>query len=297
MFRSLLLAVDLSKHSDGVLQRAARLHLSDGARLALLHVVPKLLRPASRLRAEMDAKEALSRLAKQLSRELPKSARVECMVKVGAPATEISRQARSGRAQLILIGRGSGRALRDALLGSTAERVVRSTGLPVLLVRVPPRSDYRRPVLAIDLDQAADDVVSMMLRLIPEPRPPVVLVHAYDVPFVGLFYPSLTPQEAQRYSDHHRMLALEQIARVQSAHGKEVSWKLHLRKGSARTVIGRALTETRADLLALGTHGYSGIAHVMLGTVAGDVLRAARCDVLVVPPARRRGRSGRPRSR
>lgn len=37
----------------------------------------------------------------------------------------------------------------------------------------------------------------------------------------------------------------------------------------------------------LGTHGYSGVAHVLLGTVAGDVLREVACDVLVVPGLRR----------
>ena len=43
-----------------------------------------------------------------------------------------------------------------------------------------------------------------------------------------------------------------------------------------------------ADLVLLGTHGYSGVAQVFLGTVAGDILRDLRCDVLVVPPPRPR---------
>jgi nucleotide-binding universal stress UspA family protein len=39
-------------------------------------------------------------------------------------------------------------------------------------------------------------------------------------------------------------------------------------------------------LLVLGTRGYTGVAHILFGTVAGDVLRAVACDVLVVPPTR-----------
>jgi nucleotide-binding universal stress UspA family protein len=48
-------------------------------------------------------------------------------------------------------------------------------------------------------------------------------------------------------------------------------------------VVERAVKKADSDLLVLGTHGYSGVAHAFLGTVAGDVLRAVACDVLVVP--------------
>ena len=46
----------------------------------------------------------------------------------------------------------------------------------------------------------------------------------------------------------------------------------------------KAVEKRDVDLLVLGTHGYAGLAHAFIGTVAGDVLRAVTCDVLVVPP-------------
>jgi nucleotide-binding universal stress UspA family protein len=48
--------------------------------------------------------------------------------------------------------------------------------------------------------------------------------------------------------------------------------------------VEKAMKRAETDLLVLGTRGYSAAAHVLLGTVAGDLLRAAKCDVLVVPP-------------
>ena len=51
-----------------------------------------------------------------------------------------------------------------------------------------------------------------------------------------------------------------------------------------RLIVEKAMKKFDTDLLVLGTHGYSGTAYVLLGTVAGDLLRAAKCDVLVVPP-------------
>ena len=48
-------------------------------------------------------------------------------------------------------------------------------------------------------------------------------------------------------------------------------------------MVEKATEQAEKDLLVLGTRGHSGAAYVFLGTVAGDLLRAARCDVLVVP--------------
>lgn len=52
-------------------------------------------------------------------------------------------------------------------------------------------------------------------------------------------------------------------------------------------MIEKVVKKADTDLLVLGTHGYSRVAHVLLGTVAGDVLREVACDVLVVPGLRR----------
>ena len=49
-------------------------------------------------------------------------------------------------------------------------------------------------------------------------------------------------------------------------------------------MVEKALKKAESDLLVLGTRAYSGIALMFLGTVAGELLRAAQCDVLVVPP-------------
>ena len=49
--------------------------------------------------------------------------------------------------------------------------------------------------------------------------------------------------------------------------------------------VSDVISKAETDLLVLGTRGYSGAAYAFLGTVSGDLLREAKCDVLVVPPA------------
>ena len=65
-----------------------------------------------------------------------------------------------------------------------------------------------------------------------------------------------------------------------------------------RVLVGRASREIvgyacqhRIDLIVIGTHGRSGLAHLALGSVAGRVLRLARCPVLAVKPTGAKGES------
>ena len=48
-------------------------------------------------------------------------------------------------------------------------------------------------------------------------------------------------------------------------------------------IVGEAVTN-KVDMIVMGTHGRSGLKRLVMGSVAGEVLRHARCKVLVVPP-------------
>lgn len=294
-FRSLLVPIDLTAISDRVAGRVALLPLADEARVTLLHVIPKNLPVRARERAERDARKTLGNEARHLTKALPKSVDVDVVVKVGTAAAEIAECATSTRAELIVMGRGGVRAIRDTFLGSTAERVIRRGQLPVLAVRLAPRAAYGRPAVALDLDEGSGDVLALMLRLIPPPRPRVAMIHAFDTPYQGMIYPSLSEEDAEEWRNElgrkatHRIAKLlaAALARASVSPADAPSWKMHVQCGSARLVIEKIVKKVDSDLLVLGTHGYSGVAHVVLGTVAGDVLRQVACDVLVVPGVRR----------
>jgi universal stress protein A len=55
-----------------------------------------------------------------------------------------------------------------------------------------------------------------------------------------------------------------------------------VRVGSASEEILAAATEDKADLMVIGTHGRTGLKHLLLGSVAEEVVRKASCPVLTV---------------
>jgi len=292
-FGSVLVPVDLTAISDRVLGRIALMPLADGARVTLLHVVPDNLPVRAQERAERDARKSLAEEARHLGRAVARGVVIDQVVKAGSPAAEVAACASSTSAELIVMGRGGGRALRDAFLGSTAERVIRRGQLPVLAVRLAPRKAYARPAVALDLEEGSDDALDLMLRVVPPPRPPFAIIHAFETPYRGP-YPSLSDDDAEEWRTTFVRKATREIAAVfadalarsKVPPGEAPLWRAHVQCGSARMVIEKAVKRAESDLLVLGTHGYSGVAHAFLGTVAGDVLREVTCDVLIVPARR-----------
>jgi nucleotide-binding universal stress UspA family protein len=285
-FRSVLVCVDLTPGTDRILARLVRLPLADDVRVTLLHVVPAGMSPQEERSAQRDAKSALTSEAQHLRASLPRTMAISVTVTVGSAPKEIAACARAAKAELIVMGRGVGGTIRDAFLGSTAERVLRQSKLPVLVVRLPARAPYRRPALAIDFDDAARSAVRMLARALPEPRPRVMVVHAFRAPYQNLSYPSLDEGYAAERKAALQLESAQKLAALVNESGAaELDWRAHVRHGFAQPVIQKAIKNADTDLLVLGTQGYTGLAHLFLGTVAGDVLREAKCDVLVVPPA------------
>jgi nucleotide-binding universal stress UspA family protein len=67
----------------------------------------------------------------------------------------------------------------------------------------------------------------------------------------------------------------------------QVQASSHRLMGQAARVIAKQAANCGTDLIVMGTHGRSGFAHLVLGSVAERVLRTAPCPVLVVRDTRR----------
>ncbi len=66
----------------------------------------------------------------------------------------------------------------------------------------------------------------------------------------------------------------------------------HVLEGSAATEIVKYAKENNVDTIIMGTHGRTGLTHILLGSVAERVMRHAPCNVIVVRPASSAGPTG-----
>ena len=131
MFTRILVASDFSATSEAAIDCARELALRLGASLHLLHVVDDPAGAARRGDAEQG-------LAARLTPEDRRVLRATTDVLVGPVAPTIVEMASSRDADLIVMGTHGRSGLAHALIGSVAERVVRTADCPVLTVRARP---------------------------------------------------------------------------------------------------------------------------------------------------------------
>lgn len=290
----LVAGTDFSEPATRALARIALLPLDEKAIIHLVHVLPDaLLDVAAPKRA---ARQALDEAASLLSSELRHARRADVEVRTaleqGRAWRELARVGDERHADLLVTGRRGERGLRDSLLGSVADRLVRTAGRPVLLVSAAPRRPYRHPAAAADLeDGPIAPVLSWALRLAEPLAQPLELVHAFDVPYGGLLRRTgITEAELREHRAEFRERSREALAagvraaaaRVGVAPGEIAPI---VRPGDPRRAIPQWAARRRVDLLSFATHARKGLARALLGSVAEELIRAAPCDCVVVPPA------------
>ncbi len=290
-FEHVFVATDFSAGAAQAIARAGRLPLAERGKVTVVHVLSDRIPKKTRADAEKLARRHLEQATKSLSKIAGTLGRRDIKVSSelcqGQAYVEIIRHARSAAADLVVLGRHGRRPVRDMFIGSTAERVIRSGDLPVLVVSRKATRSYRRLLLAVDLEDTCRSVVGVALRAVGPEVASATMVHAYQVPFEGFMTPGARTGEMTDLRKEYRQTAASGLARLQaSLDDLGVRWQTVIARGDPSTAILAEAVRRRADLLTVGTHGRSGIAHALLGSVAEWVIRAAACDVLVARPAR-----------
>jgi nucleotide-binding universal stress UspA family protein len=285
--RRLLLPTDFSKNAERALRRALLLPMGD-ATIHVIHVLPPVLPAKLRANITTDAKVNLESMLSR-AREEVKERNIDFTSSVvsGEPYVEIIRCARSINAELIVMGRHGRRPFQDMFIGTTAERVIRKGDVPVLAVNLEPTGPFRKPLIATDLDDSAPNVFNFALRILGPSVRRVHVVHALEIPFEGFISPTFTKTEMKEYRSSFRQKAdVKLTALLARYEASDIGWKTTFRIADARSLIIKEAVRLHADLIALGTHGRSGMAHALVGSVAEWIISHAPCDVLVSRPIR-----------
>ena len=141
--------------------------------------------------------------------------------------------------------------------------------------------NVRTILVPIDFSSHADAVLEWAAHLAEEHGAKLVLLHAYHLPveFTALGSMPITPQLFSDAAEQARA-QLERVAAPLRTGGVEV--ETVAREGYPPTVIEEEAATRRVDLVAMGTHGRTGLRHLLLGSTAERVVQHVTCPVLVV---------------
>jgi len=115
----------------------------------------------------------------------------------------------------------------------------------------------------------------------------VILVHVIDLPYQMapesslIAAPDEEPVSMKSYAEAGAMKHLDDIAARLAKDG--VSPQKFIRFGRPHDEITKLGEEANCDLIIMGTHGRTGLAHLLVGSVAERVVRTSKVPVLTVP--------------
>lgn len=290
---SVLCPIDFSDSSRGALRYAGAIAAHFGAQLTLLAVNDPLLQ-------EVDEFAGTAHLAEDTRRELQRffthtyadrphgipDVRLE--IAIGKSAPEILRVSHEKGCDLIVMSSHGLTGFRKMFFGSTTERVLRDTSVPVL---VTPGSDagpetledvprlVRRVLTPVDLTAASAHQLQLARSLAEAIRVPIVLVHVIEP--VRTF-PSAQAQLA-KVDAERRYRAEREMERVVEAIPPGVRTEALVAYGEPAEEIAKVAADRDAGLIVMGLHS-SPLLGPRMGSVTYRVLCLAHRLVLAIPP-------------
>jgi nucleotide-binding universal stress UspA family protein len=264
MLDRILAPLDGSRTADRILQQVRRLLRGKDAKVTLLHV---------RTAAE-DACAHMEDLGRSLASE---GVRCDTRIVDGDPGTRILEVADEIDPSIIAMSSHGRSGIRRFVRGSVAERVLAHARHPLLLASPfvterPEELPIRRILVPLDGSELSTAVLPVAAEIAQLYGAEILLFHALEV--TSLDFPSIAVALTLEDADALLRSGADRIAGVPV--------RLRAARGMAAKTIIEAAAEERADIIALATHGHSGLSRWAYGSVAEKVLRHAPCPVIAV---------------
>ncbi len=295
MYEKILVPLDGSELAEVALPYAEEMAGKLGSEVTLLHVCESAEAQYHHMHQLYIQKMVAStkRGAKKYS-EKPddKAITVRSSILSGHPAEQIVDFAEKQHIDLIVIATHGWSGIRRWVLGSVADKVVRATKRPVALIRAKgvhhhtfAEGTLKKTLIPLDGSKEGEAVIPYVEELASRLKGEVVLLHVVPSPSPVYAVPGETVQIPYTQAEVELLKVdagsyLEKIANAFK--DKHIEVKFEVKAGNTGNEIIKLADKVHADLVAMSTHGWSGITRWALGSTADKVLNAGNTPLLLV---------------
>ncbi|MBI4564199.1 MAG: universal stress protein [Planctomycetes bacterium] len=279
MVERILVPLDGSPLAERILDFVQRIFRHEEVELSLLHAfgVPPVQVDYAALAAR-NRQEGENYLRSMEEKAKSLGMKAKRILDESHPAHAILEHAARERAGWIAMSTHGRTGLSRFVLGSIAEKVLRASSVPLLLLRsfsngaesAPRETAVRKALVPLDGSENSLRVLRPLKVLLRHQDARAELLHVQPpAPEPGHWPPSDVP--------------LQQAERELAQAG--IPSEYHLRVGDPASEILAEAAARAVDLIAMTTHGRSGVSRWVLGSVTEKVVRAADAPLLVVRTA------------
>ena len=273
--KRILVPVDFSEYSEYALEVAANFARQSGGQILVLHMLglteSYLTKDESQEVAEAHyyMKLAKKRFDQFLNKPYLEGIKIVEMVQNYKIFSEINKVAEENAIDLIVMGSHGSSGIGELFVGSNTEKVVRTSGVPVLVVKVRrPEFMPKKLVFATDFNLEASKAYSRIRNIVEDWGTEIHLVHV-----------NLPNEMFKSSSEKERAANLFLEASHGSAEPSNV--EIHfISDYSIETGIYFLAEQINADMIALATHGRKGLSHFFKGSIGEDMANHAKIPVI-----------------
>lgn len=272
--KKILIPVDFSEASENAFDFAVQMAEKTGAELQLVHVIDVVdmvgMTPmgsgVSAVWLDNYVQESMSKAKEKMKKLLdkaPKGIRIDTQVEVGNIMGTIRDAIKDNEADLVVMGTKGASGMREVLVGSNAEKVVRYAKCPVISIKKKTDANsIKNIVFGVSMEGAPERVVKGLKQLQSAFKATLHLV------FVN------TPTGFER--DKKIKKSLEQFATRYMLTDYTINIYNEFFEDEGLIYFAE---EVNADIIAVATHSRTGLAHLLGGSVAEDLVNHVKRPV------------------
>jgi nucleotide-binding universal stress UspA family protein len=287
MFKKILMALDGSELSEGIIPFVEELAKAGRGQVTVLYVSNPEENPAL-AKARFKGTTPASYLNGVVGNLKDAGVAADSLELSGKPAEEIVNLAKKKRYDLIAMSTHGRSGIGRLVYGSTTDKVIHATGLPMLLnkpqVKKAGNGSLRVTVVPLDGSELGESVLPTVEEFASRLAMSIALIRV--VPTASMAFAGVDPQAYDPRMNEYMMESASEYLKERSgalkSRGVKVTTKA-VRGDAANNIIDYA-GDMPGSLIVMSTHGRSGVGRFVLGSVADRVLRASPRPVLLLRP-------------
>lgn len=283
MLNRILIPLDGSPLSKRILLHVRRILLRQDAEVTLLRVCPPDVPGGLKVLEREELEEATASTQAVMAELEREGARARCVIRRGDAAEEILAYANEYQPGLIAMSTHGRSGFDRWIWGSVAERVLRRSTHPLLLAnphaledeKIPTDRRFARILVPLDGSEPSAAILPIVSEIAHMYESDVTLFYTEPILVASVQYPAVPVIPAKEEGEKVLAPFRERLA---AAGIRAKTWVAFEPPASG---VLRAIELTKADLVAMTTHGRSGFSRWALGSVAEKVVRHSEVPVLV----------------
>lgn len=282
--KKILVPTDFSKPAEWALEVATGIAKKAKGQIVLLHIVEQPTSESFNVEGQVTSDSGWEdklftfKLIERNKKQLEDAARiaesvgvfVKCELRLGNPFHGMKTVITDHQVDLVVMGTSGRSKFEEILVGSNTEKVVRAAKCPVLTVHEKPTGkEFANIVYASSLNDNEKDFAEVVKNAQAMYNAKIHLVRIN------------TPMNFQ--PDYQVRRVMESFAKKLNL--KDFTMNVYNDRSEEEGILHFA-SSINADLIAMATHGRTGFAHVLVGSIAEDVVNHGSKPVLTyVPPS------------